>query len=76
MDGSTPETFLIDFGLGYHTDDVEDYAMDLHVLEQSLDGTAPDAPVLREAAEAGYRSAGDDRVVEQLRAIEDRGRYQ
>ena len=74
VDGSE-RVFLIDFGLGFHTDDVEDYAMDLHVLEQSLDGTADDAPALRERVEAGYRAAGDERVLDQLRAIEGRGRY-
>jgi len=35
-------TYLIDFGLGYHTDHVEDYAMDLHIFDQSLVGTADD----------------------------------
>jgi N6-L-threonylcarbamoyladenine synthase/protein kinase Bud32 len=68
--------FLIDFGLGFHTDDVEDHAMDCHVFEGSLDGTAEDAPALREAFEAGYRAAGDPAVVEHLRSIEQRGRYQ
>jgi len=26
------KNYLIDFGLGYHTDHVEDHAMDLHVF--------------------------------------------
>ena len=71
-----PEVFLIDFGLGFHTDDVEDYAMDLHVFEQSVDGTADDPKAVRAAVEAGYDAAGDGRVLAQLRAIEGRGRYQ
>jgi N6-L-threonylcarbamoyladenine synthase/protein kinase Bud32 len=69
-------TSIIDFGLGYYSDDLEDYAMDLHVFEQSLSGTADDADRLREAFEAAYREAGDERVLEQLREIEGRGRYQ
>ena len=69
-------TYLIDFGLGYYTDDIEDYAMDLHVFEGALGGTADDAPELFEAFEDAYREAGDPRVVEQLREIEGRGRYQ
>jgi N6-L-threonylcarbamoyladenine synthase/protein kinase Bud32 len=69
-------TYLIDFGLGYYTDDIEDYAMDLHVFEGALSGTADDAPELLEAFEDAYREAGDARVVEQLREIEGRGRYQ
>jgi N6-L-threonylcarbamoyladenine synthase/protein kinase Bud32 len=69
-------TCLIDFGLGFYTDHVEDYAMDLHVFEQSLSGTAEDPAAMHEVFEAGYRDTGDEAVVEQLREIERRGRYQ
>ena len=68
-------TYLIDFGLGYYTDDREDYAMDLHVFEQSLAGTTDDAESLRVAFETAYAGAGDPAVVERLREIEGRGRY-
>ena len=71
-----PETVLIDFGLGYSTDDVEDHAMDLHVFEQSLAGTADDPERFAEAAEAAYAKAGEAAVIERLREIEGRGRYQ
>jgi N6-L-threonylcarbamoyladenine synthase/protein kinase Bud32 len=67
---------LIDFGLGYYTDDPEDHAMDLHVLAGSLAGTDDDAETLRQAAEDAYRESGDGTVLEQLREIEGRGRYQ
>ncbi|MFB6106665.1 MAG: bifunctional N(6)-L-threonylcarbamoyladenine synthase/serine/threonine protein kinase [Halobacteriaceae archaeon] len=67
--------YLIDFGLGYHSDDVEDYAMDLHVLAQSLRGTADDADRLVAAAVAAYRAAGDPAVVDHLASVEGRGRY-
>ena len=73
---SDDRVYLIDFGLGYHTDDAEDYAMDLHVFEGALGGTADDADVLVSAFEDAYRETGDERVVEQLREIEGRGRYQ
>jgi len=69
-------TYLIDFGLGYHTDHVEDYAMDLHVFDQSLVGTADDPEPLREAAREGYREVGEERVLERLHDVEGRGRYQ
>jgi N6-L-threonylcarbamoyladenine synthase/protein kinase Bud32 len=71
-------TYLIDFGLGYFTDDAEDYAMDLHVLDQSLTGTADDAERLIAAAREAYRerSSTPGPVLETLREIEDRGRYQ
>ncbi|MCU4744255.1 bifunctional N(6)-L-threonylcarbamoyladenine synthase/serine/threonine protein kinase [Halobacteria archaeon AArc-m2/3/4] len=71
----TDRTYLIDFGLGYHTDHLEDYAMDLHVFDQSLVGTADDPEPLREAFRDGYREAGEERVLERLRDVEGRGRY-
>ena len=69
-------TYLIDFGLGYYTDHVEDYAMDLHVFEGSVAGTAADAPALLEAFEEGYLDVGEQRVIDRLRTVEGRGRYQ
>jgi N6-L-threonylcarbamoyladenine synthase/protein kinase Bud32 len=86
-DGDTAETFLIDFGLGYYTDHVEDLAMDLHVFEQSLRGTARRAERLVEAFENRYETvaetvettrsvAGEESVLERLRGVEGRGRYQ
>mgnify|MGYP000692206305 CR=1 FL=1 len=75
-DGGEPAVFLIDFGLGYHSDDPEDHAMDLQVLAQSLTGTEDDADALVDAIEGAYRDAGDPAVLERLRDIETRGRYQ
>ena len=69
-------TYLIDFGLGYNTDDAEDYAMDLHVFAQSLAGTADDAADLQREFEDAYGEAGSEAVLSQLREIEGRGRYQ
>ncbi|SFG62383.1 bifunctional N6-L-threonylcarbamoyladenine synthase / protein kinase Bud32 [Halopelagius inordinatus] len=69
-------TYLIDFGLGYHTGHVEDHAMDLHVFGQSVEGTATEPDPLLGAFEAGYESVGDDAVLARLREIEGRGRYQ
>ena len=68
--------YLIDFGLGYYTDDVEDHAMDLHVFEGALGGTTADAAPLVAAFEEAYATAGDEAVLAQLREIEGRGRYQ
>ncbi|MDZ7700900.1 MAG: bifunctional N(6)-L-threonylcarbamoyladenine synthase/serine/threonine protein kinase [Halobacteriales archaeon] len=67
---------LIDFGLGYHSDDVEDFAMDLHVLRQSLAATATDTAALAEALLTAYRDAGEPAVLDRLEEIEGRGRYQ
>ncbi|ELZ34784.1 bifunctional N(6)-L-threonylcarbamoyladenine synthase/serine/threonine protein kinase [Halorubrum tebenquichense] len=71
----TPETYLIDFGLGYHTGHVEDHAMDLHVFEGSIRATAADPDPLIAAFEAGYESVGDPEVLGRLRDVADRGRY-
>ena len=70
--GEDPDLFFIDFGLGYYTDDPED----LHVFGQSLAGTADDADRLVAAAEEVYREHGDPAVLDRLRDIEGRGRYQ
>jgi N6-L-threonylcarbamoyladenine synthase/protein kinase Bud32 len=68
--------WLIDFGLGFHTSHVEDYAMDLHVLRQSVAATAADPDPLLDAAVEGYTAVGADAVIERLATVEDRGRYQ
>jgi N6-L-threonylcarbamoyladenine synthase/protein kinase Bud32 len=70
-----PATYLIDFGLGYHSGHVEDHAMDLHVFEGSVRATATDPDPLIAAFEAGYEAAGDDAVLDRLRDVADRGRY-
>jgi len=70
-----PSLFLIDFGLGYHSDHPEDHAMDLQVLQQSLTGTEADAATLVNAVEEAYRETGNSAVLERLRDIESRGRY-
>jgi N6-L-threonylcarbamoyladenine synthase/protein kinase Bud32 len=70
------QTVLIDFGLGYYTTDAEDHAMDLHVLLGSLVGTDDDADRFRTAVVDAYRKRGDATVLDQLREIEGRGRYQ
>ncbi|WP_336336416.1 bifunctional N(6)-L-threonylcarbamoyladenine synthase/serine/threonine protein kinase [Haloarcula brevis] len=76
--GHPDRTVLIDFGLGYYTQEAEDHAMDLHVLAQSLAGTADDPEALLSAAEDAYRTESDhaDAVFASLDDIEGRGRYQ
>jgi len=76
IDPDAGRVYLIDFGLGYHTEDVEDYAMDLHVFEQAVAGTTRDHASLCRAFEDAYREAGDPAVLDRLREIEGRGRYQ
>jgi N6-L-threonylcarbamoyladenine synthase/protein kinase Bud32 len=66
---------LLDFGLGYYSRDAEDHAMDLHVLRQSLAGTADDPAPLLDAVLEAYEDAGDPAVLDRLAAVEGRGRY-
>ncbi|MFB6309627.1 MAG: bifunctional N(6)-L-threonylcarbamoyladenine synthase/serine/threonine protein kinase [Salinirussus sp.] len=68
-------TYLIDFGLGYTSHDAEDHAMDLHVLRQSLAGTATAADDLLPMIIETYREAGETTVIDRLTEIEGRGRY-
>jgi len=68
--------WLIDFGLGFHTGHIEDYAIDLHVLRGSLAATAGDPQPLLDAVLDGYTAVGDDDVIDRLASVEDRGRYQ
>jgi N6-L-threonylcarbamoyladenine synthase/protein kinase Bud32 len=68
--------FLIDFGLGYHSGHPEDHAMDLHVFEGSVEGTAADPEPICRAFEAGYAEFGEPAVLERLAEVRDRGRYQ
>ena len=85
-DDETPAVFLIDFGLGFYADHVEELAMDLHVFEGSLQGTVTDADRLTAAFEAGYRAergsvgiepdvAGSETPLDRLQQIQQRGRY-
>ena len=74
--GADARCYLIDFGLGYHSDDVEDFAMDLHVLRGSVTGTADDPDPLLDAVVETYRERGDSAVLDRLAGIEGRGRYQ
>ena len=73
-----PQTFLIDFGLSYESRDAEDHAMDLHVFAQSVAGVADDPAPHVETLQRAYRAASDRpaAVLDRLRDIEARGRYQ
>jgi len=74
--------FLIDFGLGYHSGHPEDHAMDLHVFEGSVAGTAAEPESLIRAFEDGYEAAigpADDEAetaLSRLAEVRGRGRYQ
>jgi N6-L-threonylcarbamoyladenine synthase/protein kinase Bud32 len=72
------ECVLIDFGLAQVNSDLEQRGVDVHVLFQTLESTAPDcAELLKNAFSAGYAEtfaeAAD--VITREHEIEMRGRY-
>ena len=75
-DPATGTLTLIDFGLSFHTDRIEDRAVDLHLLKQAL--ASKHHRVARAAFRrfcAGYRSSRSAAaVLARLRAVERRGR--
>ncbi|MFB6209364.1 MAG: KEOPS complex kinase/ATPase Bud32 [Candidatus Nanohaloarchaea archaeon] len=74
-DGGTVS--IVDFGLSFRSERLEDRAVDIHLLKQVLESSHPE--ISEEAWEKfveGYREleeSGD--VLEQLKEVEQRGRY-
>jgi len=69
--------YLIDFGLGCTSSEVEARGVDIHVFFQVLESTVPDDPTLKESFIDGYREtfpAADD-VISREHVIDLRGRY-
>lgn len=67
---------LIDFGLGCFTEDAEDRAVDLHLVEEALEATDGRAAALFKALLAGYGTGGRaDAALRRLEALRERGRY-
>ena len=75
-DPETGRLTIIDFGLSYHTDRIEDRAVDLHVLKQAL--ASKHHRVADKAFRhfiQGYRASRTSAAaLERLRAVERRGR--
>jgi N6-L-threonylcarbamoyladenine synthase/protein kinase Bud32 len=69
---------LIDFGLAQVTSEIEQRGVDIHVLFQTIESTAPDrADQLKSAFSQGYRETfpGASEVIDREHEIELRGRY-
>lgn len=69
--------YLIDFGLGFTSSEVEARGVDIHVLFQVLESTVPDDPTLKESFIDGYRETfpAADEVITREHEIDLRGRY-
>ena len=71
------EVFLIDFGLSFRSQRTEDRAVDIHLLKQVLESSHPEMAekAWRNFLE-GYREYEEsEEVMEQLKEVEQRGRY-
>jgi len=69
--------FFIDFGLGFHSDRIEDKAVDLHLIKQALE--AKHSTIYEKAFKAvleGYKiSKNYKQTLTRLKKVESRGRY-
>lgn len=73
LETATDDLVLIDFGLSSESSRVEDKAVDLHVLKETLQGSHSEfAEVFWDAFSRSY---ADDVVLGQLAKVEQRGRY-
>ncbi len=73
---SDGKIYFIDFGLAFHSHEVEAKGVDLHVFIESLKAAYDNWEELKEAFLEGYvEGGGKEEVLERLREIELRGRY-
>ena len=66
------ELFLVDFGLSFFSDSLEDQAVDLHVLKHALDAKHPSLK-LWVGVLAAYNAS--DALLARFEEVESRGRY-
>lgn len=74
---SNHKLWLIDFGLSTVSGELEPRGVDIHVLFQVLESTAPDAEILKKAFITGYKEMlpEAEEVLVREHEIELRGRY-
>jgi len=73
---SEPKLFFIDFGLSFNSKRIEDKAVDLHLIKQALE--AKHFSIHKEAEKIildNYNSKDKEKVLDQLKKVEARGRY-
>ncbi len=79
LESKNSKWFMIDFGLSYYTERIEDYAVDFHLFKEILNVQHSD--VYEQALKSfsdGYFSISKiekDRLINQVEEIERRGRY-
>ena len=77
MVGTFPgKVFLIDFGLGFISTRIEDKAVDIHLIRQALEAKHfQNHEQLFEQLLKSYQPKERDKILEQLKKVEARGRY-
>lgn len=73
----TNKIYLIDFGLGFFSDKIEDKAVDLHLLKQALNSKHfKNSQILFKEILEGYKNYSKSiQVLERFQRVENRGRY-
>lgn len=74
---SENKLYFIDFGLGFHSQRIEDKAVDLHLIKQALEAKHfKNWEGYFKAILKGYKKSKNySKVIEQLKKVEARGRY-
>ncbi|MEK6914648.1 MAG: KEOPS complex kinase/ATPase Bud32 [Nanoarchaeota archaeon] len=68
--------YLIDFGLGFHSNKIEDKAVDLHLLKQSLNAKHFSIfPEVFNIIINNYKAKKSELIIKRIEVIEKRGRY-
>ena len=71
-----PQLYFIDFGLSFHSQRIEDKAVDLHLLKQALESKHyKNYDFLLKECLSNYKWADSQAVLKQLEKVESRGRY-
>jgi TP53 regulating kinase and related kinases len=70
------QVFLIDFGLGFHSERAEDKAVDIHLLKEALESKHfKRAQGYFKKILEGYKWPDSSTVLKQFEKVEQRGRY-
>jgi len=73
---SQNKIFFIDFGLGFHSRRIEDKAVDLHLMKQALESKHfKNWQKLFNSVLQGYKTQDKDKILNQFKKVESRGRY-
>jgi len=71
------KVYFFDFGLGFHSDRLEDKAVDLHLIKEALEAKHPKIyeKAFKKVLEGYSSSKKSEEVLKRLKIVEKRGRY-